>query len=84
MVAFLVEGDYTSLSATRRLCVRPSWSDARIPFPLRNTDGDHEADRTEYFVEGTGGADIGLHDGSLYFGPDTAIWRIMHVGTEEN
>jgi len=41
---------------------------------LRDTDGDYAADRTEYFGDGSG-TGIGLHDGSLYFGADTAIWR---------
>jgi glucose/arabinose dehydrogenase len=42
---------------------------------LRDTDGDYKADRTAYFVEEAGGTGIGLHNGYLYFGPDTAIWR---------
>lgn len=41
---------------------------------LRDTDGDYKADRTEYFGDGSG-TGIGLHDGYLYFGANTAIWR---------
>lgn len=41
---------------------------------LRDTNGDYKADRTEYFGN-TGGTGIGLRDGYLYFGADTAIWR---------
>lgn len=41
---------------------------------LRDTDGDYKADRTEYFGHGSG-TGIGLRNGHLYFGGDTAIWR---------
>ena len=40
---------------------------------LRDTTGDYTADRTEYFGD-TGGTGIGLRDGYLYFGADTALW----------
>jgi glucose/arabinose dehydrogenase len=49
---------------------------------LRDTDGDYAADRTEYFVEDAGGTGIGLHDGYLYFGPDTAVRRYERTGGE--
>jgi glucose/arabinose dehydrogenase len=49
---------------------------------LRDTDGDYKADRTEYFVEEAGGTGIGLRNGHLYFGPDTAIWRYQRAGGE--
>lgn len=48
---------------------------------LRDTDGDYEADRTEYFGE-AGGTGIGLREGYLYFGADTAIVR-YEKGPEE-
>jgi glucose/arabinose dehydrogenase len=41
---------------------------------LRDEDGDHTADMIEYFGE-AGGTGIGLRDGHLYFGSDTALWR---------
>ncbi len=41
---------------------------------LRDTDGDGRADVQERFGE-DGGTSIGLHNGYLYFGRDTAIVR---------
>ena len=41
---------------------------------LRDTSGDFAADRITYFGD-TGGTGIGLRDGYLYFGADTAISR---------
>ena len=49
---------------------------------LRDTNGDYKADRTEYFIGSTGGTGIGLHNGYLYFGPDTAIWRYEKAADE--
>lgn len=48
---------------------------------LRDQDGDYSADRIEYFGD-TGGTGIGLRDGFLYFGADTAIWR-YELGDDE-
>ena len=48
---------------------------------LRDTDGDYKADQTEFFAE-SGATGIGLHDGSLYFAPDTSIWRYERAGGE--
>lgn len=41
---------------------------------LRDTTGDYRADRTEYFADAAGSG-FRLHDGYLYFGPHTAVWR---------
>jgi glucose/arabinose dehydrogenase len=48
---------------------------------LRDTTGDYTADRTEYFGD-TGGTGIGLRDGYLYFGADTALWRYEKASNE--
>jgi glucose/arabinose dehydrogenase len=48
---------------------------------LRDTDGDGVADRTEYFGEYTG-TGIALHNGYLYFAPDTAIVRYSMEGVD--
>lgn len=48
---------------------------------LRDEDGDYKADQTEYFGD-TGGTGIGLHDGYLYFGADTEIWRTARASGE--
>ena len=53
--------------------VRDTTAEAGI-VALRDTDGDYAADRTEYFGDGSG-TGIGLRDGYLYFGADSAIWR---------
>ena len=41
---------------------------------LRDTDGDGTADVEERFGA-SGGTGIGLHNGYLYFAPDSAVWR---------
>lgn len=41
---------------------------------LRDTDGDGTADVEERFGT-SGGTGIDLHNGYLYFAPDTAVWR---------
>lgn len=41
---------------------------------MRDTDGDGKADVIKYFGE-EGGTGIGIHDGYLYFSPDTALYR---------
>ncbi|MFB6098699.1 MAG: sorbosone dehydrogenase family protein [Salinibacter sp.] len=48
---------------------------------LRDTDGDYKADRTEYFGDGSG-TGIGLRNGYLYFGANTAIWRYKRASNE--
>jgi glucose/arabinose dehydrogenase len=73
-----------TLGPTRHLAVRDNgdvYAALRSPVngsgmvALRDTDGDAAADRIEYFGEDTGGTGIGLHDGHLYFGPDSGVWR---------
>jgi len=41
---------------------------------LRDTSGDYTADRVEYFSTAAGSG-LRLHNGYLYFGPHTAVWR---------
>lgn len=41
---------------------------------LRDTTGDYAADRVEYFGDAAGSG-LRLHNGYLYFGPHTAVWR---------
>jgi glucose/arabinose dehydrogenase len=60
--------------------VRDTADDAGI-VALRDTDGDYAADRTEYFGDGSG-TGIGLRNGYLYFGADTAIWRYQKAADE--
>lgn len=48
---------------------------------LRDTDGDGVADTTSYFGEYTG-TGIALHNGYLYFAPDTAIVRYSMEGVD--
>jgi len=48
---------------------------------LRDTDGDYAADRTEYFGDGSG-TGIGLRNGYLYFGADSAVWRYEKAAEE--
>lgn len=48
---------------------------------LRDTDGDGVADTTAYFGDYTG-TGIALHNGYLYFAPDTAIVRYSMEGAD--
>ncbi|MDR9367010.1 MAG: PQQ-dependent sugar dehydrogenase [Balneolaceae bacterium] len=48
---------------------------------LRDTDGDGVADTTAYFGDYTG-TGIALHNGYLYFAPDTAIVRYSMEGVD--
>lgn len=48
---------------------------------LRDEDGDGVADRIEYFGDYTG-TGIALHDGYLYFAPDTAVVRYSMEGAD--
>jgi len=60
--------------------VRDTTDEAGI-VALRDTDGNYTADRTEYFGDGSG-TGIGLRNGDLYFGADTAIWRYERARDE--
>lgn len=60
--------------------VRDTTAEAGI-VALRDTDNDYEADQTEYFGDGSG-TGIGLRNGYLYFGADTALWRYERAADE--
>jgi glucose/arabinose dehydrogenase len=48
---------------------------------LRDTSGDYTADRAEYFSTAAGSG-LRLHNGYLYFGPHTAVWRYRRRSDE--
>jgi glucose/arabinose dehydrogenase len=48
---------------------------------LRDTNGDYTADRAEYFSTAAGSG-LRLHNGYLYFGPHTAVWRYRRQSGE--
>lgn len=48
---------------------------------LRDGNGDGKPEVIKYFGE-SGGTGIAIHDGYLYFAPDTAVWRYKLTGNQ--
>ena len=49
---------------------------------MRDTDGDGVADVTEYFAVNIPGTELRFHDGDLYLGSKTAVYRFNFAGDE--